>query len=382
MKYRDRLYGEWHPPKPIVRLIQTREMVRLREITQSVIPNCLIHNGPIPSRFQHSMGVCYLAEKVLENYLSEYGHFLSVAALLHDAGNPPFSHLSEPFLKEVTGKDGESFLEDVLDGSETEKILKDLGVDIERVVNWVTGKAAPLSNILNGSLDIDNLDNIGRFNHVAGLGGPSFSAIDIASGFRLTTDHRWVLPITFKEKVDKWLETRHRVYTSIYSAPHLNVVSMISRAMEIAFCENEIKREFFFYNDSEAIEYLLRCNKRSAYLVEKALRWDWYQEAYRFSSITIGPEDKLAELVRHRKSGREMAGLISRSLDIPEEKVSVLIFKGRENRNVTIPFINAAGWEVHSKLEDMPPHRVIVYLPEELMHKQQAVKELVESEIK
>ncbi|MEX1064244.1 MAG: HD domain-containing protein [Candidatus Paceibacterota bacterium] len=356
-------------------------MVRLREITQSVLPNCLIHNGPIPSRFQHSMGVCYLAEKVLENYLSEYGHLLPIAALLHDAGNPPFSHLSEPFLKEVTGKDGESFLEDMLDGSETEKILIEMGLSVELVVSWVTGKA-PLSDILHGSLDIDNLDNVGRFNHAANLGGPSFGAIGIASGFRLTTEKEWVLPTVFEERVGKWLETRHKVYTSLYQEPHLNIVAMVSRAVEIAFCENEIKRDFFFLNDSQAIEYLLHCNSRTAYLVDRALRWNWYKEAYRFSSITVGPEEKLAKLAQRRQSGREMAELISRRLGIPEEKISVLIFKGKENRNVTIPFINKEGWKVYSGPTDMPSHRVVAYLPGDLMPEKWAVKELIESEIK
>ena len=122
MRYYDALYNvEWELPKIVEKIIHTKEMARLRNITQGIMPNNLNVRGPLPSRFQHSMGVCILAKEVLNQNpkLFENGssNLLTVSALLHDAGNPPFSHLSEPFLKEVTGHDGESFLIEILDGS-------------------------------------------------------------------------------------------------------------------------------------------------------------------------------------------------------------------------------------------------------------------------
>src|SRR3989338_4475480 len=109
MRYYDAFYGEWELPEIVERIIHTKEMARLRNIVQGTLPNNLNVLGPFPSRFQHSMGVCYLAQEVLKqnsNVLKDFGMLLLVSALLHDGGNPPFSHLSEPFLKEATGYDG------------------------------------------------------------------------------------------------------------------------------------------------------------------------------------------------------------------------------------------------------------------------------------
>ena len=66
MLYRDPLYGEWELPRFLEKISQTKEMVRLRGITQSVLPNKMTPYGTIPSRFHHGLGVAYLATKVLE----------------------------------------------------------------------------------------------------------------------------------------------------------------------------------------------------------------------------------------------------------------------------------------------------------------------------
>lgn len=100
MIYRDALYGIWEPPAIIEELAHTMESERIRKISQASAPAYLLPYN-IPSRFQHGMGACFLASKVLEANLvlkKYYWPLLLVAALLHDAGNPPFSHLAERFL--------------------------------------------------------------------------------------------------------------------------------------------------------------------------------------------------------------------------------------------------------------------------------------------
>ena len=101
MRYYDPLYDiEWTLPPFIEKIVHTKEMARLRNIVQGIMPNNLNVLGPLPSRFQHGMGVCFLAQEVVRNNRDKLGGFdmlLPISALLHDAGNPPFSHLSEPF---------------------------------------------------------------------------------------------------------------------------------------------------------------------------------------------------------------------------------------------------------------------------------------------
>ena len=145
MPYYDPLYGEWNPPPIVEALIHTPLMARLRRITQSVLPNELIPDGPIPSRFQHCMGAAYLATRVVEEnpHLPEdIKTLLPVAAVLHDAGNPPFSHLSEPFLQEVWNRNGETFLASVLHdrvGREAKRILEGAGISLSRRCRAIAG---------------------------------------------------------------------------------------------------------------------------------------------------------------------------------------------------------------------------------------------------
>lgn len=72
-------------------------------------------------------------------------------------------------------------MENILFGSEAEKVLQKYGMRVEEILGLVTGKTKPVAEVLTGSLDIDNLDNVGRFNRIACLGAQDFDAQKIAA---------------------------------------------------------------------------------------------------------------------------------------------------------------------------------------------------------
>ena len=216
MFYKDPLYGYWELPDFIEELLHTKELVRLRKISQVCLPNSFTLRGPMPNRTQHGLGVCRLSMCVLENNpnLEKYKRVLPIAAILHDAGNSALSHLGEHFLREMTGKDGETFLEDILKGSETEKLLLEMKIDIDLVLKLITGRIKPMSDILNGSLDIDNLDNVGRYASAEKL-DVSFDAMRIARSFKFI-DNEWTLPSSLYCEAMKWKKAREAVYGNLY----------------------------------------------------------------------------------------------------------------------------------------------------------------------
>ncbi len=370
MKHKDTLYGDWELPVFIKRLVTTKEMVRLRNITQAVLPNDFMPYGPIPSRFQHGLGVARLSMAVLENnpQLSDFNVLLPVAALLHDAGNPPLSHLGEHFLKEITGYDGESFLSVLLDGSETEKILREYGISIEQVTALVTGKAKPLSEVLNGSMDIDNLDNVGRYNLAADLGAEKFDAVKIASSFRLDSDKSELFLLdrdgVWKE-TQKWKTARGVVYASIYGMPHLVVAMMVYRATEIAFYENELSMDFFLLNDYEAITYLLtKCNLRTKLLVERARRWNWYEEVVAIETTT--PSARFKELAFDWKGRKYLADKLCEQFGREPDEICVYVGKGRDKRKITLPFISDFGEKRFDVADNEPIYRAKIWIPRDV----------------
>jgi HD superfamily phosphohydrolase len=377
MEFMDYLYGRWTPPPFLQKLMHTREIVRLRKISQSVMPNFLNPHGPIPNRFQHGMGAAFLAFRVLDNnpwltiYPDNYNILLPVASLYHDAGNPALSHLAEPFLKETTGQDGESFLATVLYGSESEKIFRKLGTSVQGVVDLVTGRNKPMAEVLHGSMDIDNLDNVLRYSRAAHL-GREFDAVKIASsltfkhGIRFENKHefenRWCLLGQCYDETRKWQEARAAVYECIYGAPHMRAAMMIHRALQLAFCEGEINTAFFLLDDRRAVDFLLKeCNPQTRRLVDMAERWRWYETV---KNIKLNnPGERIEKMASGWRGRAEFADLIARNFNLPQWMVCAYIGKGKDKRRITIPFLKPNnGTPFFDESDDRPYYRVGIYV--------------------
>ena len=91
-------------------IVDRKFFQRLRQVRQLTATHLVYPSGN-HTRFEHSIGVYHLAEKALES-LESNGTFdevsaddvdeikdtVSVAALLHDVGHPPLSHIGEQLL--------------------------------------------------------------------------------------------------------------------------------------------------------------------------------------------------------------------------------------------------------------------------------------------
>jgi hypothetical protein len=83
-----------------VRLVNTPVFQRLRGIRQLALAN-LVYPGALHTRFDHSLGVCHIARLMAEQLCLKGGEtrLVRLAALLHDLGHGPFSHVSEEALE-------------------------------------------------------------------------------------------------------------------------------------------------------------------------------------------------------------------------------------------------------------------------------------------
>ncbi|XP_041004603.1 deoxynucleoside triphosphate triphosphohydrolase SAMHD1 homolog isoform X1 [Juglans microcarpa x Juglans regia] len=100
----DNVHGNIYLDPLCLKFIDTQEFQRLRDLKQLGLAH-LVYPGAVHSRFEHSLGVYWLASEAvqkLKNYQgSELGidHFdiqtVKLAGLLHDVGHGPFSHLFE-----------------------------------------------------------------------------------------------------------------------------------------------------------------------------------------------------------------------------------------------------------------------------------------------
>jgi HD superfamily phosphohydrolase len=340
---------------------------RMRNISLSVLPNELLPRGPIASRFQHGMGVAYLTHTALDHNRSlteEERQLLAIAALLHDCGNPPFAHLSEPFLRKIHFHDGESFLSVLLDGTDAERVLRELGHSVADVVALTTGKTE-LAKILCGSMDVDNLDNIKRYDQAFKLHLSAYKPRNIAALFRFEEfegKRQWVLPISARGETERWQEARAAVYQSLYEGPDFVGQAMLYRALELAYMAGELTSEFFFLDDYQAFEWLLtKSGRDSRTVAECAATWRWYDEA--FTLCTKTPSGALRAYANMETARDQLSREICKTLHIPAYAVATYISTGkRDNRRVHLPFISANGDVERDTIDVAPTYRVRVFL--------------------
>jgi uncharacterized protein len=88
-------------------LLDTSLIQRLRYINQLAMAY-LVYPGAVHTRFDHALGVFHVAGRMCE--VLEIGdsskRLIRYAALLHDIGHGPFSHVSEAIFAELTQKNG------------------------------------------------------------------------------------------------------------------------------------------------------------------------------------------------------------------------------------------------------------------------------------
>ena len=255
---RDEIHRDIFVPAHIARLIDTREFQRLRNIQQ--LATChYVFPAATHNRFSHSLGAYHLA-RVLCEHLSELqpgiisdddAELVSIAALLHDIGHPPFSHLLETDKVFANFRDHEEWGKMVLESEDTE-----IGIAIREVLGekrtgrlfaLYSGKSehdgeeiAPfLKEIVSSQLDVDRMDYMIRdqANSGAQIGG--FDSARVIRALRVGDDGRlyakqWGLPA-----IEAYLVTRYHLYNQVYfhkvnQLTQEYLVRALSRARELA----------------------------------------------------------------------------------------------------------------------------------------------------
>ncbi|MFN0010400.1 MAG: HD domain-containing protein [Phycisphaerales bacterium] len=166
----------------ILDLIDTPEFQRLRRIRQLGV-SWLTFHGAEHSRFVHSLGVFNFAQRIVESlqrryagsavadYLKKNARVVKAAALLHDIGHGPFSHMIERAFS-VSGQHEKKTVAVIRDhDSSVGGVLVRYGVDAEQVARLIdhTSEHPLLVDIVSSQLDADRMDYLLRDSYCTGV---------------------------------------------------------------------------------------------------------------------------------------------------------------------------------------------------------------------
>ena len=153
-------------------IIDSYPMQRLRRLRQ-LAGSEYVYPGANHTRFEHCVGVMYLAGKAFENpnisrlVSDEEFDMARVAALLHDVGHGPFSHVFEQLLIKDLEQTHEDITSWIIGKGEVSEIIAKMGYKPEEVAKLAVGKLrkpgkAFLDQIISSAVDVDKQDFIVR----------------------------------------------------------------------------------------------------------------------------------------------------------------------------------------------------------------------------
>ncbi len=153
-------------------LIDTYPMQRLRRLRQ-LAGSEYVYPGANHTRFEHCLGVMFLAGQVLENpnisriVSDEEVSMCRISALLHDCGHGPFSHVFEHLLIKDLEKTHEDITAWIIEKSEVGDNLSKMGYNPKEVAGLAVGRLhkkdrAFLDQIISSAVDVDKQDFIVR----------------------------------------------------------------------------------------------------------------------------------------------------------------------------------------------------------------------------
>jgi HD superfamily phosphohydrolase len=149
-------------------LLDTPPVQRLRRIKQLGTVQ-LVYPSANHTRFEHSLGVYHNASRALASLGIEgvQAERVTAAALLHDVGHGPYSHNVEAVTHRHTGKYHDE-VEDLLTDGEVGAVLRDHGLDPNRVAGLIRGEGK-FGQLVSGELDVDRMDYLVRDAHHTGV---------------------------------------------------------------------------------------------------------------------------------------------------------------------------------------------------------------------
>ena len=320
IQIRDPVHGYIYANELECKIIDSPVFQRLRKIRQLASAH-LTYPGALHTRFEHCIGSMYLAKRAANHLKSQeiinedMSNELSIAALLHDIGHGPFSHLFEEVLHEK-GMTHENITDRIIRETEIADILSKFGVNVKKFSNLCVGtsKNHPrfMNDIIAGFLSVDSMDYLLRDSYFSGV---EYGKVDVhriidayeIAGKKLAINKDSVYAL------ESLMLARYEMFRAVYFHKSVRASAvMIIRAMNLS-------DEELHFTDLDNLDGFLQ-------LTDERILYD-------ISNINSNSENsKLAKKLVIDYTNRKMLKLVFEKIVLGKDKFSTKIFAQRKFR--------------------------------------------------
>ncbi len=337
----------------MMRLIDAAEFQRLRRIKQLGL-GLYTYQGAEHSRFTHSLGAFHLMTRVLDRLSETYTIdpedrvAARAAALLHDVGHGPFSHVME---KVLSFHHERLTVQVILDeGSEIGEQLRSHSDDLpHKVASIIEGKFQPsaLAQLVSSQLDVDRMDYLLRDSLMTGAKYGIYDlewiinalAIDEAAD-RVYVQARGVYA------VEEYLQARYYMFRQVYFHRTLRSAeavlrSIIRRALHLMDGGKEV-----WHASGTAFEKILR---REALTITEHMQVDDSDFVFHIKQWQNSSDAILSELSRRFISRRLFKAV---DLDMSLDHQADFLLRAREA--VALAGFDPEYYFIEDRASDVP----------------------------
>lgn len=310
-------------------VIDTQVFQRLRRIRQLAGAH-LTYPAAQHSRFEHSLGTAHvagLAGNVLLNkgYIDEDKiQILRLAALLHDIGHGPFSHLFEEVMLEGSNRTHEDIGRKMILQTEIKDILSKHGFDAKSITTLSFGesKVSFLNEVIAGGLSADIMDYLQRDSYFTGAEYGNIDAERIINSFEVYAN-RLALDKAALYSFESMMISRYEMFKAVYF--HKTV-----RAAEVMMLRSMILADEELHLTDESLENYL----------------DLTDDATMVRLITLEPKDeqlKLAVKLARDYRDRKLLKCVFEKILHKSDRIVRKVFNKRLLKSMTEEIATSAG---------------------------------------
>ena len=253
-------------------IIDTPVFQRLRKIRQLAGAH-LVYPSAQHTRFEHSLGTMHLAglagQTLLDKgYIEKKDQLegLRLAALLHDIGHGPFSHLFEEVLigSGMPTSSHENMGKKIIRETMIKDILEKYGYDSDCICNLSFGESPIMfyNEIMAGGLSSDIMDYLPRDSFFTGVEYGKIDYYRLISSFEVLSNGHLGINKSAINSFESMLISRFQMFKAVYfhktvrSAEVMLLHSLLLADRQLNFSDLSVD-EYIEYTDEKTIDIIL-----------------------------------------------------------------------------------------------------------------------------